>query len=88
MNDFLAWVSASGERLTVTGVLMIAIFVLTYGQKKQWWVPGWTYLDLKEDYDDLKAKTDATTAAALEKLAQFERQQEEQWRKSRGRGSS
>jgi hypothetical protein len=56
MSDFLAWVTAYGNGITVTVLLMIALFFIIYGLRKQWWVPGWTYAECREDVKELEIK--------------------------------
>lgn len=74
MSDFLTWLAQSGDRITVTGILLIIIFVVIYGvQKRQrWWVPGWMLTDCEEKVSKLEERVAAINKRNQEKLDELE----------------
>lgn len=79
MSEFLTWLAASGERLTVIGLLLIVMFVVVYGvQKKQrWWVPGWLYTDCEEEVKRLEAEVREYVKQSQTKLDRLEQLEED-----------
>jgi hypothetical protein len=43
---------ASGERITIVTLLMIALVVVGWGLHKRWWVPGWMLADCEGEKED------------------------------------
>lgn len=82
MNDMLTWLAASGERVTVVGLLLIAIFVVVYGiqPKQRWWVPGWMLTRCEEESAKKDAKIQAYVDRTQERLDTLEKQEEERSR--------
>lgn len=74
MTDFLNWLAASGERITVIGLLLIVVFVIVYGvqRKQRWWVPGWMYTDCQDEVARLEAKVQEYIDKTQKRLDELE----------------
>lgn len=75
--DALNWIVASGERITVTILLMIAIWAITWGLHKRWWVPGWMLADCNSEVQKLEKIIEADNLrkqSRLDELEELQRQ--------------
>lgn len=85
MEDLTKWLLTEGNTISVSGLLLTFVVMLTVGLYKMWWVPGYVHKDClegrKTDQEQLKMIMEENKRKSEEALKKSEEKLEEALRK-------